>query len=83
MPMWNVEIGDYPRADVPPDNGGKYVDLRIGDSCVQFSSAREVQDFIQQLPAIGAQLKAASKDAFDRLGTISEGPADEPSRRAD
>jgi hypothetical protein len=83
MPTWNVQIGDYPRADVPPDKGGKYVDLRIGDSCVQFSSAREVEEFVQHLPAIGAQLKAASRDAFERAAAVSERPANGPSRRAD
>lgn len=63
-PLWNVEIGDYHRADVPADRNVKHVDLRIRDVCLQFGSPREIQEFVNQLPAIGAQLKAASKDAF-------------------
>jgi hypothetical protein len=81
MATWDVQVRSY------AGNGGAYVELRIGgDRCATFASPRQVREFIQQLPAIGAQLKAASKDAFESaqgVGAASETQAGGPSPLAD
>ncbi len=81
MARWDVRIGSH-SGDV-----GSYVELSIdGDRCVSFDSPREIHDFIQQLPAIGAQLKAASRDAFQSVrtaGAASDARTDGSTTRGD